>query len=82
MVFFTDILVNFTKFKLVIFSNFLLNFANHLAKFTNFLVKNGNKIDFISVNFHANKLAIIAKNIAQGKNIKQIFGNRKNCLIL
>ena len=82
MVFFTDILVNFTKFKLVIFSNFLLKFANYLAKFTNFLVKNGNKIDFISVNFHANKLAIIAKNIAQGKNIKQLFGNRENCLIL
>ena len=76
MVFFTDILVNFTKSKLVIFSNFLLNFANHLAKFTNFLVKNGNKIDFISVNFHANKLAIIAKNIAQGKEMTQIFGNR------
>ena len=54
---------------------FLVIFANNFAKFANFLVKIGNKIDLLSVNFPAKKLAKIAKNIAQGKDVSQLFGN-------
>ena len=58
------------------FQTFLVIFANNFAKFANVLVKIGNKIDLLSVNFPAKKLAKIAKNIAQGKDVSQLFGNR------
>ena len=62
--------------ELAIFTNFLLIFAKNLAHLAKLLVKNGKYSPILLTNFLTRELAIFAKNIAQGKNVTQNFGNR------